>query len=123
VSHFDAGAVHLLTTASLRWLQSREPASRIDARRFRPNCVLEVEGEGLIEDAWPGQDIRLGNTVVLHIVERTERCVMPNLAQDDLPTDSAILRSLADGNAACLGVYAAVLQPGTVSQGDHAYLM
>ena len=123
VSHFDSSAIHLLTTASLRWLRDREPAARIDSRRFRPNIVLEADGNGLLEDSWVGRTIQLGDAAILRITKRTERCVMPNFAQDDLPADGSILRALADGNEACLGVYTAVLQVGSVRQGDRAYLV
>jgi uncharacterized protein YcbX len=36
IPHHDAAPLHLLTAASLRWLQRQLPASRIDRRRFRP---------------------------------------------------------------------------------------
>jgi uncharacterized protein YcbX len=123
VSHLDAGSIHLLTTASLRWLQTRLPSARIDERRFRPNLVLDVSQEGLVEDQWLGRRLRLGDQVILSITERTERCVMPNLPQGDLPDDPSVLRSLADSNASCLGVYASVLSPGTVRLGYPAYII
>src|SRR5918999_2637057 len=40
VPHFDVAAVHLLSTASLRWLAAAlGDASEPDVRRFRPNIV------------------------------------------------------------------------------------
>jgi uncharacterized protein YcbX len=39
VPHHDAAPLHLLTTASLRWLQARLPDSVVDQRRFRPNIL------------------------------------------------------------------------------------
>jgi uncharacterized protein YcbX len=42
VSHHDAAPLHLLTTASLAWLQARLSGSQVDGRRFRSNILLEA---------------------------------------------------------------------------------
>lgn len=123
ISHFDAGPIHLLTTASLRTLGESLADGVVDRRRFRPNLLVETEASGFPEDAWLGQDIAVGTEVRLRIVGRTERCVMANFAQDELPHDSRILREVARINAACLGVYADVLTPGAVHTGDHIRLL
>jgi uncharacterized protein YcbX len=116
VRHHDAAPLHLLTTASLRWLQAALPFSLIDKRRFRPNILLDVPGSGLVEDGWLGARFALGTTVI-RILDRSERCVMVTTAQDDLPNDPAILRGVAKLNESCLGVYAAVEKPGRVRVG------
>ena len=57
---------------------------------------------------------------------------MTTLAQQDLPADLEILRSVArqnrvelkgSGRFACLGVYAAVVEPGRVAVGDSVKLL
>jgi MOSC domain-containing protein len=116
VRHHDAAPLHLLTTASLRWLQRALPLSLIDRRRFRPNIVLAVPGSELVEDGWVGRRFELGPTVI-RILERSERCVMATNAQDELPHDPAILRGVAKLNESCLGVFAAVEKPGRVRVG------
>jgi len=116
VRHHDAAPLHLLTTASLRWLQAALPLSLIDRRRFRPNILLNVPGSDLVEDGWLGARFRLG-TAVIRILDRSERCVMATNAQDDLPNDPAILRGVAKLNESCFGVYAAVETPGHVRVG------
>jgi hypothetical protein len=131
ISHFDAGPLHLLTTASLRTLSSSlsEHSARtpdqgaLDRRRFRPNIFVEIEASGFSEDTWLGQDIAVGSVVRLRVVGRTERCVMVNLAQDELPYDTRILRAVARVNAMCVGVYADVLSPGTIHTGDRIRLL
>jgi uncharacterized protein YcbX len=115
ISHQDAGALHIVTTASLRWLRERVPS--VDVRRFRPNVVVEVEGTGLLERDWVGRKVTLGD-VELTITEATERCVMTTLAQAELPKDPAILRAIAQEASACFGVYATVVRPGLLRQGD-----
>jgi uncharacterized protein YcbX len=117
IPHHDAAPLHLLTTSSLRWLETNLPASRIDVRRFRPNVLLDVAGAALVEDAWVGRRFALGSAVV-RVVERTERCVMTTNAQSELPKDPAVLRTVTELNDVCLGIYASVETEGLVRVGD-----
>jgi len=117
VSHFDAGAVHLLTTASLRWLGTLL-GGMPDARRFRPNLVVGAPGDGPVEQEWRGAVLRVGAGVELRVAGPAERCVMVGFAQRELGEDARILRELAARADACLGVYADVVTPGTVRVGD-----
>jgi uncharacterized protein YcbX len=116
VSHFDAGAVHLLTTASLRWLRGCLRAN-VHVARFRPNLLIAAGGSEPLEQDWLGAELRIGSCV-LRVTGTTERCVMVNNAQGELPADASVLRALARQNDACLGVYADVVTPGVVCQGD-----
>jgi uncharacterized protein YcbX len=118
IPHFDASPLHLLTTASLAWLRERLPAAAVDERRFRPNLVLEVSGNTPVEQHWLGRTLRVGTQVELRIVEPTERCAMTTYAQPGLAFDPAVLRCIAQQADALFGVYAEVLRPGRVSQGD-----
>jgi uncharacterized protein len=122
VPHHDAAPLHLVTTASLRWLQSRLPESAIDRRRFRPNMVIDVEGDEPVEDEWVGSRFVLGDAMIT-IRERCVRCVMTTNAQDDLPKDSAVLREVTAANDACLGVVAEVERAGTVRLGDEVRVL
>jgi uncharacterized protein YcbX len=116
--HFDRAPIHLLTTASLRWLRALLPHGAIDERRFRPNVVLDVAGDTPVEADWIGRDLRLGSDVVLQVHELTERCVMTTLAQLDLPKDPQVLRAIAQYSDARFGVYADVVCGGAVHVGD-----
>ncbi|HEY7020598.1 MAG TPA: MOSC domain-containing protein [Ktedonobacterales bacterium] len=118
ISHFDDGPIHLVTTASLRALGALLSQDAVDARRFRPNVVIETDAEGFLEDSWEGRDILLGDAVRLRVTKQTERCVMVNFAWDELPEEPQALRALAQTHDACMGVYADVLAPGTLRQGD-----
>lgn len=121
----DFGPIHLLTAASLRRLHTLG-AGDADPRRFRPNIVVDVPGEGFAEDAWVGSRLRVGGAV-LEVLCPTPRCIVPTLAQDGLPDDPALMRLAARahripvfdlGPLTCLGVYATVAEPGTVRLGD-----
>jgi len=107
VRHHDEGGLHLVTTASLRLLDG------IDARRLRPNIVLDVDGTGFVEESWIGSELALGD-VTVRITSRMPRCVMPTLAQSDLSFDPSILSKIEDRNDGCLGVVAEVVRPGVL---------
>lgn len=99
------------------------PDGAIDVRRFRPNVVVQLEGEeGFVESGWVGRELRLGDEVALEITDHCPRCVMTTLAQAGLPKDNGILRTVARENDVHVGVYAKVLRGGAVREGDHVGL-
>ncbi|MFC8359423.1 MOSC domain-containing protein [Streptomyces griseorubiginosus] len=124
---FDFGRVHLLTTASLARMREVHPAGDFDARRFRPNMVVDTGGEpGFPEDTWPGARLRAGEAL-FRVVVPTPRCVIPTLGHDELPPAPGIMRAIARehrvpvldlGRLSCLGVYLDVLEAGAVRVGD-----
>lgn len=114
VMHFDDSPIHLVSTASLRWLQSRLPQSRVDERRFRPNITVSSDEREL---SWVGRTLCIGD-VELRVTAPTGRCGMTTFQQTDLPFDPKILRCIAQEAGEDFGVYAEVLQPGRVSRGD-----
>lgn len=117
---FDLGSVHLLTTATLDHYQSLYPAGRFDARRFRPNIVIQTPNDqaGFVEQGWVGKTLAFGDEVRLRVLMPTPRCVVTTLAQGDLPNDPGILRTAAQHNSANVGVYASVERGGVIRRGD-----
>ena len=117
---FDCAMVHLLTTATLDRLRELYPQGRFEARRFRPNIVVQPASEekGFAESAWVGHTLAIGTAVRLNITGPCGRCVMTTLAQGDLPMDLGILRTAAQHNQVNVGVYAAVVRGGTIRRGD-----
>ena len=122
---FDVGIIHLLTTNTLASLQGLYPQGRFETRRFRPNFVVETEaGAGSFpENDWHEKVLAIGDEVKLKITGPCGRCVMTTLSQGDLPKDTSILKTAAKHNQARVGVYAEVLQGGTVRRGDSVGLM
>lgn len=125
----DLAALHILATSTLASLAAEYPDGQWDARRFRPNILLDDGGApGTYgEGAWYGHDLLIGDTVRIQVLAATPRCVMPNLAQGDLRHDPQILRTIARANQqhlgplgsfASAGAYAEVLTPGVVRVGD-----
>jgi uncharacterized protein YcbX len=128
-AHHDFAPLHVLTTRTLAHLRSVAPASDWDARRFRPNLVLDDGDEpgAFSEDALLGRSLRAPSGCELRVGLPTPRCVVPTRAQDDMPRDRAILRTIARyhlidvgsyGRYACAGAYAEVLEPGRVGVGE-----
>lgn len=116
-SFVDAAPVHVVTTASLRAMASRAPGHQWDARRFRPNLVLDVDGEGFVEDGWLGALLRIGE-VVLAPYKRTTRCSMIGRPQPGgLDRDPAVVRAVRDHHGYTLGVHARVVAGGPVAVG------
>ena len=82
-----------------------------------------------------GYGLAMGGGVELHVLDPCPRCVVTTLAQGDLPHDPGVLRTIAQHNAvasvtlapgvvlpAVAGVYASVLQTGTLHRGDAVWL-
>ena len=126
---FDYSTLHLLTTSTIDHLRGLYPQGRFEVRRFRPNLVIDTAGlEGFVENDWVGKTIRIGETVRLQITDPCPRCVMPTLAQGDLPKDTGIFSKgiaanrvhvpFADKALPSVGVYARVIATGTVKRGD-----
>ena len=124
---FDGFPLSVMTTSTLARLSEHGPQSRFDPRRFRMNVILKTEQHGFVEQDWIGQECALGDEVLINVAIPVMRCVMTTLAQDDLPRDNEILRTLVQHNRIqvskfpplpCAGVYAAIIAPGTVRIGD-----
>jgi len=118
-TYFDVAPVHVLTSASLEAMRRLNPEADWDVRRFRPNFFVETDPriEGLIEFDWNGQILRVGD-VELRCEIPCERCAMANHAQEGLPKDDSVLRSIAKEANTNLGTYANVSKQGEVKIGD-----
>lgn len=130
-SFFDLFPVTVLTTSTLERLSELRPQSRFDQRRFRMNVIVDAKEAGFIENDWIGHELAIGDAVRLSVATPDARCVMTTLAQDDLPKDTDILRTLAQHNRVqvgagsqppCAGVYAVVGATGTMRTGDRVAL-
>ena len=123
-TYFDAFPILVLTTASLQAMKRLNPAAVWDVRRFRPTFVIETNGEveGLIESAWVGRVMRLGE-VELKLEIPCARCGMTTHAQKDLPKDPTVLRSIVKEANQNMGSYASVLAAGRVNVGDEVELV
>jgi hypothetical protein len=121
---FDLAILHVLTTGTLDRFRELNPCSRFEPRRFRPNLIIDTgERKGFVENDWVGKEIAIGPQVRIQVTGPCPRCVMTTLAQGDLPKDPEILRTAAKYNEVHVGVYASVVQTGTVRVGDSVTVM
>jgi uncharacterized protein YcbX len=120
--YVDAAPVLILTTASLRTGAGLHADGVWDPRRFRPNILLDVEGDGWIEDDWVEQSIEIGDAV-LSPIQPCTRCTMVTRAQPGLDADKDIFRTLARHHQGNFGVWSVVVTPGAVSTGDRASVL
>jgi uncharacterized protein YcbX len=130
-SFFDLFPLSLLTTSTLAQLAELEPEARFDARRFRMNVIVDAPAQGFVENDWVGHTVAIGEDAAVGVSLPDPRCVMPSLAQEDLPRDSRVLRTLARHNRLdvggalypCAGVYAVPVETGTIRRGDRVQMM
>jgi uncharacterized protein len=115
VSHFDAGSVSIVGTATLDWC-ARELGVDADPRRLRVNLLVET-AEPFEEETWVGRSVEVG-PVRLAVVERVERCRTIDLAQNGVTTTTRWLKALGASRELCVAVYADVVAPGRVAVGD-----
>lgn len=95
------------------------------------NVIVGALEPGFVENGWVGRDLVIGDGVRLNMALSDPRCVMTTLAQDDLPADTEVLRTLVKhnklqvpggGEFPCAGAYAVVQASGTIRTGDRVAL-
>ncbi len=126
-SFFDGYPLSVLTTSTLAHLAELRPETRFDQRRFRMNVIVETQRSGFLENTWVGRELTIGYALRLRVDIPVPRCVMTTLAQEELPPDIEVLRTLVRhnriasgklGQLPCAGVYTVVVASGTVRLGD-----
>jgi uncharacterized protein len=123
---FDSATVHVLCTGTIAHMRTLVgTGAHIDARRFRPNIVVETppEVQGFIEDGWLNGRLEVGESLRIISMEPALRCVMTTHPQEDLPRDPRVLRAAADYHRATVGVFASISYPGVVRVGDPVWLV
>jgi MOSC domain-containing protein len=109
--------VSIINLASLRELE-RVAGRPVDPLRFRANVYIDG-WQPWQEFTKVGEDVALGNEVVVKIVDRIVRCAATNVDPQTAERDMQIPRLLdrAFGHSD-LGVYAEIVRGGTISNGD-----
>jgi uncharacterized protein YcbX len=117
LQHQDAAPFSLVGSATLEELGRHEGDGRpLDPRHLRVNVVVRTE-QPYAEEQWVGRDLTIG-TVRLRVSEQIERCRMVGVAQVGLLERPGMLKAISEHHHLDAGIYAAVLQPGTISVGD-----
>ena len=123
-TYFDAFSLSIMSQQSLATMNQLDGDSLFDVRRFRPNLLVDIPDSDhpFPEQAWVGKTLSIGNAK-LKIEMTCPRCSMTTHGFDDLPQDAQIMRKLVANSEGNLGIYASVLEAGTVSAGDSVSLM
>lgn len=119
-TYFDAYPILLMSRAGLASLAAAQPNSNFDLTRFRPTLLVDGAGEtteAFPEDAWVGKKLKIGNAV-LSVEMRCPRCIMTTHGFATLAKDPSIMRTLVQQHGGDLGVYAKVIEPGSIAEGD-----
>lgn len=134
---FDFAPIHILTTASLKKINSFYKEGNFGIARFRPNLVVDTgEQIDFVENDWIGKQIKIGEHLTIKIIEPCPRCVVTTLKQGKMKRDINILKTIVEYSAAqshtffpgktlkgVLGVYGVIEKSGTIKTGDQAKLM
>ena len=118
---FDEGTISAISLVTINGI-SREAGLDLDRRRFRANIYINTkDGEPFLEDAWVGKTLVFGesdSSPAVSVTLRDERCVMLNLDPDTAVQDARVMKTVVRLNDNNAGVYATVVQTGTIRVGD-----
>ncbi len=123
VDRGGAGAVSLISRASLRRLAAQSGATELDARRFR--MLIEVDGTPAhAEDEWVGCTVEIGEALVA-FRGHVGRCLItsrdPETGEIDFPTLDIVrsYRSTVPSTEPLpFGIYGSVLRAGEIRVAD-----
>lgn len=115
---FDVAAITLMSTATVAHIAAASDTPE-EPLRFRMNFYIQPnDAAPWGENAWVGQTLRIGDQVRVAVTERDKRCAMITLAPHGGDPLTKVLTVVAEENEAHAGVYASVLTPGIVREGD-----
>lgn len=114
---FDALPLSLISTRTVDAMSAMTGLS-LEARRFRPNIVVETFAEPEYpEDGWVGSIVSFGY-VKMRVDKRDKRCIVTNVDPDSAERDPIVLRTIQESRQSFLGVYGSTVQTGLLSVGD-----
>jgi uncharacterized protein YcbX len=120
-TYFDAFPITILTMSSVRHLQQFVPDVVLDARRFRPNFLLEDgrDSNAIFERDWIGRRVLLGRAAAFDVVMEAPRCTIIAAEQaGGIKKDARITRAIVENMRQNIAVYASVASEGRVRLGD-----
>lgn len=127
---FDAAPISVISLATIAGI-GREVGADLDRRRFRANIFLETyDREVFLEDKWVGGTLVFGPLSgggeprpAVNVALRDERCGMIAFDPDTVAPDPRVLKAVVRMNGNHAGIYATVVQTGTIRAGDPVSLV
>lgn len=119
----DCRPLSLVTSQTLAGFAA-EAGITANPSRFRMNLEIDwPESAPFAENALIGRCLAIGPRLEIAITEPDARCAMVGIDPATGTPDRTVLRRLADHHGGTLGLYAAVLREGVVSDGDTVRLL
>jgi len=119
----DARPVSILGLSTVKAL-SGETGVELDLRRFRENFYVDWrDTRPFFVDELVGHELQIGETVVLQVVKKDQRCVMITLDPETAVPTPQVLERVVREHRGCTGVYGAVLREGIARVNDPIYLV
>jgi len=115
--NYDTQHLSIFNLRTLRALEL-ECNACIDVRQFRPNLIVEgINSRPFEEEEWLGVVAQVGEAVVA-VTKKDTRCMMINLDPESGTQHPEVLRAVTRQHNQQAGIYANVLSPGIVREGD-----
>jgi hypothetical protein len=121
---FDDAPVSVITAATIREITSGS-SQPSDARRFRPNIVVDSgDGAPFAEDGWVGKRLTFGavDGPAVGVTHRDKRCVMISLDPETAQPHPEVLKTAVRLNECNAGIYATVVKTGELRVGHSVWL-
>jgi uncharacterized protein YcbX len=114
--------LHVLSVPTVRFLE-RQYGGPVEPMRLRSNVLLELpEARPFEEDRWIGRQVWIGD-VLLEIVSRSERCIVPTLDAETVERSPGLLSAIVRGRGGMIGVTARALTGNRLRVGDPVALV
>ncbi len=119
---FDSESISLFSLDTLHELE-KETSISLDQRRFRANFYVSwASRKPFFEDELVGGTLRIGPEVIIKVVEKDSRCVVPTLDPETASESPQLLKVIQKSHRGCAGVYAEVVRQGRVAVDDPIFI-
>jgi uncharacterized protein len=120
----DAKPLSIMGLQSVQKLAEEAGIDNLAPERFRANIYADWKSGGaFFEDQLVGKEIKLGDEVILRVVKKDSRCVIPTLDPDTSAASPAVLEKIQSLHAGCIGVYAETVKAGEIRVEDEISLI
>ncbi len=118
----DSKPVSLISSHTIESLGG-ETGLELAGERFRANIYVDWDNRmPFYEDELLGREITVGDGVILKIVKKDSRCVIPTLDPRTAAASPIILQTIQKNHGGCTGVYAEVEKPGQINLRDEIFV-
>jgi uncharacterized protein len=115
----DSKPISLLGLPTIKELEKETQIGELVLERFRANIYADWNsGTPFLEDGLMGKEIAIGADVILKIVKKDSRCVIPTLDPTTSMADPGVLEIIKEKHAGFFGVYAEVVSRGIIRLAD-----